>query len=506
MSDQQQKKQHPQKVAATPANFPSGPTASKKHIKLAFRNSTDARTTITNFQQSNSLHSMFAKAFHTKLEDEMDPSAPLDFLSHLGISRYDLHSRVASALRTSLEDEIQRMPIAPLKNNNITTPGEAGHTALLNLLKSAWKFRDVPELRPVLVTVLKRMGDYTPVPMLRLLATKQQHIDNTTIISSSTLKNAELVSQLGPHLQRLIWEADWDAKVESISNTSSNKSSNEGEDDELTLAGSTILADLLRSSVNSYISDSALAKAADLAFVGTVSERRYATKQRRMVGANKDEGRTNVETISTLASIGGISSKDKSPITTEEASSTPSSAMAVTSIKETIGSRPKLLGATLDMLIAEHAKQGGQSIVEGERNLSCTLVADILLAYGKLPRSYEVLIIMTCLLDNTVQSGIITDNTIAQIQGCLKSIFRPSKLEEQATMASLESPTKTKIKLSLKSPNKAATTMFPDLPKDDSEYEHKLLQRIIKRAIGFLKENDPQVCIFVSQKILHIFM
>ena len=101
MSDQQQQKQQqPQKVAATPANFPSGPTASKKHIKLAFRNSTDARTTITNFQQSNSLHSMFAKAFHTTLEDEMDPTAPLDFLSHLGISRYEVHSRVASALRT----------------------------------------------------------------------------------------------------------------------------------------------------------------------------------------------------------------------------------------------------------------------------------------------------------------------------------------------------------------------------------------------------------------------
>ena len=403
----------------------------------------------------------------------------------------------------ALEDEIQRMPIAPLKNNNITTPGEAGHTALLNLLKSAWKFRDVPELRPVLVTVLKRMGDYTPVPMLRLLATKQQDIDNTTIITRKSLKNAELVSQLGPHLQRLIWEADWDAKVESVSNNSSN----EGEDDELTLAGSTILADLLRSSVDSYTSDTALVKAADLAFVGTVSERRYATKQRRMVGASKDEGRTNVETISTLASIGGISSKDKPPISTEEtSSSTPSSAIAVTSIKETIGSRPKLLGATLDMLIAEHAKQGGQSIVEGQRNLSCTLVADILLAYGKLPRSYEVLIIMTRLLDNTVQSGIITDNVIAQIQGCLKSMFRPSKSEEQATMASLESPTKTKIKLSLKSPNKAAPSMFPDLPKDDSEYEHKLLQRIIKRAIGFLKENDPQVCIFVSQKILHTIM
>ena len=152
---QQQQSQHNKAAAmlsATPSNFPCGPTNAKKHIRLAFRNSNDARTTITNFQQSNSLHTMFTKAFGTTSEEEMDPSAPLDFLSHLGVSRHEVHTRVASALRQSIEDEIQRMPMSPLvttSNGEVkppSTPGEAGHTALLNLLKSSWQFRDVPEV------------------------------------------------------------------------------------------------------------------------------------------------------------------------------------------------------------------------------------------------------------------------------------------------------------------------------------------------------------------------
>ena len=336
------------------------------------------------------------------------------------------------------------------------------------------------------------------------------------------LKNAELVSQLGPNLQRLIWEADWDAKVELvISNNGTSESSLMN--DELTLHGSTILADLIRSSVDSYVTDSTLVQAADLAFVGTVSERRYATKLRRMVGAKDSDlakGNAAGETISTLASIGGISkvTTESSTGNDRDVKHAPSSAVAVTSIKETIGSRPKLLGATLDMLIAEHATKGGgigyintltsvekkesitgSTIVGGSTNLSCSLVADILLAYGKLPRSYEVFIIMTRILDASVQAGSITDTAIAQIQGCLRTIFRPSKSEQQS-QKTLESPSKdraegTKIKLSLKSPSKASATssMFPDLPSDDSDYERKLLQRVIKKAIAFQKEHDPQV-------------
>jgi len=258
---------------ATPVNFPCGTTATRKHLRLAFRNSADARTTITNFQRDNGLHAQFARAFATVPAHEasssavrvgegcdnqwvcdegevepLNPSPALDFLSCLGVSHHEVHVRVASALRSDIEDEIQRVPIA----------GAGGNPALLELLKSAWQFRDVPKLRLILVCMLRRLGERIPVSMLLCLGAKKA--DRTD------LKNAELVGQIGPHLQRLVWAADWDAASSELS------SDNAGTAERLTVSGSTILADLLRSSVESYVTDATLVWAADHAFVGTVAE------------------------------------------------------------------------------------------------------------------------------------------------------------------------------------------------------------------------------------------
>ena len=524
---------------AIPTDFPCGPNKKcKDHIRKAFGNP-DARAAIQSFQQSNSLHSYFAKAFgttpvhearHQKEEKQqqassaknnvepLDPSPALEFLSHLGVSRHEVHSRVTAALRSAVEDEIQRMPLPTTNSSNNRSHNKGsvdedqGHRSLLRLLGSAWLFRDVPELRPVLIALLKRLGDNTPVIMLRTLGAKKGD-------GSRELKHADLISQLGPHLQRLVWEADWDAEVKTASGSTTDGNNKE----EITLRGSTILAGLIQPAVEQYVNDDILVRAADLTFVGGVSERRLATKSRRMEVQDSDVlGGTDEATSGTLASI-GVGGKTSSQGGKDEKSTTPSSAHAITSITETLGRRPKLLGAVLDMLISEYATSGGGlgnirsmsvaekrkkllrdggSILGGATNLTCTLVSDILLSFGQLPRSYEALGILARLLDAAVQGGVISDNALAQIQGCLRTLFRPtdSDLSQESLSAT---PTKTttnnsqsgsggsgkKIKLSLKNiPSK----MFPDHPVDDSEFERKLLQKVLKKAIALMKENDPQ--------------
>jgi hypothetical protein len=525
---------------AIPTDFPCGSNSAKckTHIKKAFGNP-DARAAIESFQQSNSLHSYFAKAFGTtpvheasqhkhpqekqqaksanKNVEPLDPSPALEFLSHLGVSRHEVHSRVATALRSEIEDEIQRMPLPTSNSSNTgshnrgSADEDHGHRSLLRLLGSAWLFRDVPELRPVLICLLKRLGDNTPVIMLRTLGAKKGD-------GSRELKHADLISQLGPHMQRLVWEADWDAKVKTTGTTDGNSRSEE----DITLRGSTILADFIQPAVDQYVNDDILVQAADLAFVGGISERRLATKSRRMEAKDSDVlGGADESTSGTLASIGG-GGKTSSKGGKDEKPTTLSSALAITSIKETLGSRPKLLGAVLDMLISEYATTGGGlgnihsmtvaekrkklltdggSILGGATNLTCTLVADILLSFGQLPRSYEALGILARLLDAAVQVGGISDNVLAQIQGCLRTLFRPtdSDLSQEPSVTPTETAANNsqsegagsgkKIKLSLKN---IPTKMFPDHPVDDSEFERKLLQKVLKKAIALMKENDPQ--------------
>lgn len=508
--------------------------APKKHIRNAFQNSSDARSTITTFQRGNSLHCMFAKAFgtnpiHDKNADKvepLDPSPVLEFLSHLNVTRHEVHSRVAAALRTAIEDEIQRMPIA-----SNASSGSVVHQPLLNLLKSVWQFRDVPELRPILVCLLKRLGDHTPVQMLRRLGMKNVTKDGEK--KDGELKNAELLSQLGPHMSRLVWEANWDERLEAVTAryAGQNAELSGPIEKELTLDGPTILADLINPSVQNYLNDPILVQSADQSFVASASERRCNTKSRRMKTARS--GHVGGITVGALASIGGVKpSEEKEKTSPKEENSVRASAAAIASINSTIGSRPKLLGAVLDMLIAEYASSGGGlarirtmssdekqtaikdanstiiSILGGSTNLTCSLVSDILLTFGQLPREYEVLGIMAQILDAAVQAAALSDIAIVQVQGCLRSIFRPE--HDDRTPPPPKSPSRTtgqesagpKIKLKLKTGN--PTNTFPDLPADDSEYRNKIIQRIVKAAIVKMKEIDYAVRFGLSFLILDI--
>jgi len=492
----------------------------KKYIRTALQNSSDARSTITTFQRNNSLHTMFANAFGTKPIHEkddckkvkvepLDPSPVLEFLSHLNVSRHEVHSRVAAALRTAIEDEIQRMPLS----SHSTSGGAGDNAPLLNLLKSVWQYRDIPELRPILVCLLKRLGDHTPVQILRRLGVKKT-AENEGTKKNAELKNAELLSLLGPHMSRLVWEANWDEHLEAVTASFvGQKTLVSGPiEAEMTLSGPTILADLINPSVQNYLGDFILVQSADKCFVATTtSERRFNTKLRRTKAI--DPGHASTSVVGALASIGVTKASeenaDKSPIMEEK--SIRASAEAISFIMDIIGSRPKLLGAVLDMLISEFAQNGGRlnriasptsdekqqapastviSLLGGATNLSCSLVSDVLLSFGQLPRQYEMLGIMARILDDSVQTGSISDVAVAQVQGCLRSIFRPENTEQQAATSLPRSsePGNSSLKIKLKAPS-----TFPDLPADDSQHEKKIIQRIVKAAIASLKTNDYQV-------------
>lgn len=465
--------------------------------------------------------------------EPLDPSPVLEFLGHLNVSRHEVHSRVAAALRSAIEDEIQRMPLP--SSSSSSSFGEAGHATLLNLLKSVWQFRDVPELRPILVCLLKRLGDHTPVQMLRRLGVKKAAETEGDAKKDRELKNAELLSQLGPHMSRLVWEANWDERLAAVTAryAGTNAALSGPVEEELTLRGPTILADLISASVQQYLNDPMLIHASDLSFVASVGERRFATKSRRMKAA-ADPSHV-VGSVGALSAMGAMkSTEDGSEKAPKTEKVTRPSAAAVASIKETIGSRPKLLGAVLDMLISEHALTGGGlgriktisdsdkkkealkensaivSILGGSTNLNCSLVSDILLTFGQLPREYEVIGIMMRILDTSVQTGSISDIAVVQVQGCCRSIFRPEQSDE---VQQSQSPSRAaagpegagaatpKIKLSLKAA-KTQTSMFPDLPVDDSEYETKILQRIIKPAIVAMKTTDSQVSLLFVHLML----
>ena len=117
--------------------------------------------------------------------EPLDSSPALGFLSCLGMSRHEVHVRVASALQSMIKDEVQRMPAL------ICPDGQHDHPAFLGLLASSWKFRDVPKLRPVLICILRWLGERIPTPMLRRLGAWRAG-------SGMELRNGDLMGQSIP--------------------------------------------------------------------------------------------------------------------------------------------------------------------------------------------------------------------------------------------------------------------------------------------------------------------
>jgi hypothetical protein len=183
--------------------FPVGP-AGKRELRRALVRSRDPAGTIQSFQESHSLHSMMAQAFETVPQykskgeadkrpvESLDTDSVMTFLSHIGVSQYEVHKRIADTLLKQVEDEIRK------------TESEE---PLLKLLKSSWVYATtIPELRPVVWAVLKQLNDKTPLAVLIALGERDDE---------GAMKNPEIFKPLPPALKRLVYEADWDQRIPS---------------------------------------------------------------------------------------------------------------------------------------------------------------------------------------------------------------------------------------------------------------------------------------------------
>ena len=405
------------------AFFPIGPAA-KRELRRALVRSTDPAATIQSFQQSHSLHSMMARAFgttphhHHEADDDddskknvetLDTDSVMMFVSHLGLTQHEIHKRISDSLLKQLEDEIRKTQ---------------SDKPLLDLLKNCWAYATVtPELRPVLWSTLKQLGERTPLAVLKALSER----DKTT----GQLKHAEIFRPLTPLLKRLCWEADWDGRIPVEPDTVPKEY--------LQTVESTLLSETVQPIMDEYCSNRWLVQAANLPFVATIRERKVLTTQRRALTTTTTTTTSTASSTTTTGTVTMPASLLRSKPTAVSAASASSGLTSGKSVAQlrnllsddtvTGGSavvyRPKLLYALLSMLVAQHGAQT-TPFLGGATHLHCTLTADILLsAGGSLPKAYHHVLNLARVLDDCVQEGNMADDALVQLQTTLSRIFQP---------------------------------------------------------------------------------
>mmetsp|Transcript_26009 Transcript_26009/g.39937 ORF Transcript_26009/g.39937 Transcript_26009/m.39937 type:complete len:1041 (-) Transcript_26009:87-3209(-) len=478
--------------------FPVGSIGGRE-LKKALKKTKNPAGTIQAYQRAHSLHTMMARAFGTTPRYEetddsgnshrepLDTDSVLTFLSHLGVSQYEVHKRISDTLRSQLEDEIRNM--------------RGAEEPLQKLLQNCWPYATlVPELRPVLWAVLKQLGPKTPLPLLQVLA------ERDTKKNGAGLKYAEIWTQLTPLLKRLVWEADWDRRIPE---------ENQAMDIEptkfLEMMDSTLLGEKIQPLVEEYCTQDTLVMWADQTFAMSIRQRRIATTQRRAITtttlttAGTTASSSAVTTASATTSVTAQlhSHANRSGTTqTETTTDLSGSGRAVSKLRHVMGGsatgsgssgssttsassstyRPKLLNAVLSMLMARHGQQDPTKLpVGGSSLLHCTLVSDLLLsAGGPLPKSYEHVLALARVLDESVKSGELSDSAVATVQVHLKSIFQAEGIG--GTDAAEGNP-----------PGKSGTTETPKDPKQDHvNFVKNLLKQIITEALSAMKKADPQ--------------
>ncbi len=460
--------------------------AGKKEVKKLLLRSKNPAATITNFQKTRSLHSMFARAFGTKprhIDDadkgdsdkaleSLDTDSVLTFLGHLGVSRFEVHKRIADSLQKQLEEEIRKI-------------GSGNQEPLLSLLKTCWHpATTVPEFRPILWAVLKQLGEQTPPAVLNALGERESP-------DSQQLKHVEIFRPLPPLLKRLVWEADWEDKV-----TISKEVTVNNPKEYLKLVQSTLLHSTAQPIVEKYCSTEALVDSAGKFYVTSALERRVLTTQRRALAHTSTTSSATPSTTSTTTALLGKTAVASGSAPVPSSSSEPllASGKAVSQLRQLLGDtaggtasyRPKLLHALLCMLMAHHGAQAPK-ILTGA-HLHCTLVTDILLsAGGPLPKIYTHLHSLARVLDEAVKNGVFSDKDLIMVQEALKSIYSAEQAEEDEGESNEQVEKVEDVKKAKK-----------DIPKADGKetkpttFLQRQLNRIITAGLQAMKECDPQ--------------
>eukprot|EP00531_Pseudo-nitzschia_arenysensis_P000761 CAMPEP_0116156306 /NCGR_PEP_ID=MMETSP0329-20121206/22763_1 /TAXON_ID=697910 /ORGANISM="Pseudo-nitzschia arenysensis, Strain B593" /LENGTH=962 /DNA_ID=CAMNT_0003653383 /DNA_START=90 /DNA_END=2978 /DNA_ORIENTATION=+ len=444
-----------------------------RDVKSELSKSKNPAKTIASYQQTRSLHSMFAKAFGTTTQYEisnnsrsddngtttvesLDTDSVLKFLGHMGVSQYYVHKRIGDALQKQLENELRK----------VTSEG-----ALLHLLKSCWPYAEKnAEFRPILWAVLKQLGSKTPTPVLKLLAEREK--------KTGKLKHLEIFRPLPPLLKRLVWEADWADKVPIAEENSSNLKNKKY----LQMVQSTMLYETIQPLIEKKY------------FVNSVMERRVLTSARRAL--------TNSASVSANSPTRGGASSLLNKSSAAAASNNASESLlqagkAVSQIRNTLSDmsrgsasyRPNLLHAILSILMAQHGTQAtnapkgtSSGLLSGSSHLHCTLVTDILLSTGgPLPKQYVHVHSLARLLDDAVKNGIFTDKDLMKVQQTLKLIFDAEPTEETG-----ESSQEDELKKKKQDDGSSKKKTIPN------KSLIRQLNQIITTGLSQMKDSDPQ--------------
>lgn len=445
-------------MAATPPSkgkdkipFLVGP-AGKRELRNELKATTNPAKTIQEFQESHSLHTMMAKALGTVpikkykntrntvgTVETLDSDSVMTFLSHLGVRQHEVHKRVSDALLHQLTEEIRKT---------------AAEEPLLDLLKACWAYATtIPELRPVVWSVLKQLGPKTPLAVLIALTERDD---------DGSLKHSEVFQPLPASLKRLCWEADWDNQIPLDVNSEPLLY--------LEQVKTTVLLETFQPFIEQYTQNPLLQDAANRPFVATVSERRILTTQRRAL----TKSATTTTAALTTTTVAGSFTSHNNTLTSGTAVAHLRALLCDTSY------RPKLLYATLSVLMAQHGTTP-TCFLGGSEHLHCTLASDLLLsAGGPLPKAYTDVLALARTLDDVVQEANLSDANLVKIQAALKLIFQPDQIDTPAPITPAPAA----------GTPQPLTKAEPDAPTTSVKRQ---LNRLITTGLASMKETDPQM-------------